>query len=114
MQAQEIKVLSEVTGYLGLDVILPCKFIQGPNKSDIVQVHWDLKPAEGEKITIIVFNVQFGVVVTEAPLKWRVEFAEQSLVIRDVKTEDAGLYSCTIATFPTGSFVGTTCLVLQG
>ncbi|XP_044064762.1 uncharacterized protein LOC122881989 isoform X2 [Siniperca chuatsi] len=43
----------------------------------------------------------------------RVEIAEQSLIIRDVEMRDAGLYTCSIAAFPSGSFAGSTNLVVQ-
>ncbi|XP_049438474.1 nectin-1-like isoform X2 [Epinephelus fuscoguttatus] len=114
LEAQEVKVSSTVTGYLGHDVTLPCTFIQGAQHADITQVQWELKPPEGENIVLIVFNVNFGVSVYNTFLKDRVELEEQSLIVRDVQMTDAGSYTCSIATFPSGSFEGTTNLVVQG
>ncbi|XP_049438475.1 nectin-1-like isoform X3 [Epinephelus fuscoguttatus] len=113
LEAQEVKVSSTVTGYLGHDVTLPCTFIQGAQHADITQVQWELKPPEGENIVLIVFNVNFGVSVYNTFLKDRVELEEQSLIVRDVQMTDAGSYTCSIATFPSGSFEGTTNLVVQ-
>lgn len=113
LEAQEVKVSSTVTGYLGHDVTLPCTFIQGAQHADITQVQWELKPPEGEKIILIVFNLNFGTSVHNTSLKGRVELKEQSLIIRDVEMSDAGPYTCSIATFPSGSFEGTTNLVVQ-
>ncbi|XP_044064763.1 nectin-1-like isoform X3 [Siniperca chuatsi] len=103
----------EVTGYLGHDVTLPCQFIPGPKEANITQVQWELKPPEGEKFIILVFNVLHGVNTKDTFLKERVEIAEQSLIIRDVEMRDAGLYTCSIAAFPSGSFAGSTNLVVQ-
>uniref|UniRef100_A0A8D0AYY5 Ig-like domain-containing protein n=1 Tax=Sander lucioperca TaxID=283035 RepID=A0A8D0AYY5_SANLU len=113
LEAQEVKVLPEVTGYLGRDVTLPCQFIQAPQGSNITQVQWDLISPEGKEILIIVFNVQFGLNVPES-FKGRVDIAEQSLIIRGVEMRDAGSYTCSIASFPSGSLKGTTNLVVQG
>uniref|UniRef100_A0A8P4G2Y7 Ig-like domain-containing protein n=1 Tax=Dicentrarchus labrax TaxID=13489 RepID=A0A8P4G2Y7_DICLA len=114
LEAQEIKVRPEVTGYLGHDVTLPCQFIPGAKGANITQVQWDLKPPEGERILIIVFSVTHGSIAHDTFLKERVKMAEQSLIIRDVNMTDAGLYTCSIATFPSGSFEGTINLVVQG
>lgn len=103
-----------MTRYVGHDVTLPCHFIQGQNDSKITQVQWALKPPEGEEIIIIAFSSTYGVDVPETFLKGRVEIEEQSLIIRDVEKADAGSYTCSITTFPSGSFEGTTNLVVQG
>lgn len=113
LEAQQVKVLPEVTGYLGQDVTLPCHFIPGP-EAKIVQSQWDLKPPEGEKSVIVVYNDVSGVNTFETFLKERVEIAEQSLIIKDVEIRDAGSYTCSITTYPSGSFEGTTNLVVQG
>ncbi|XP_073341712.1 nectin 1a-like [Pagrus major] len=113
LESQDVKVQPEVTGYLGHDVKLPCHFIQGLNASHITQVQWELKSPGGEEIVITVFSNIFGVSVRDTFLKNRVEFAEQSLIIKNVEKGDAGSYTCSIATFPSGSFEGTTNLVVQ-
>ncbi|XP_037641992.1 nectin-4-like [Sebastes umbrosus] len=111
-EAQEVKVKPEVTGYLGHDVTLPCQFIPGPGGDNITQFQWNLETPEGEKI-LSVSSVQFGVNVHESFLKERVEITEQSLIIRNVEMGDAGSYTCTFSTFPSGSFEGTTKLVVR-
>ncbi|XP_051262601.1 nectin-1-like [Dicentrarchus labrax] len=112
VEAQEVKVWPEMTAYIRYDVTLPCQFIPGAKGANITQVQWDLKPPEGERILIIAFSVTHGSIAHDTFLKERVEMAEQSLTIRDVNMKDAGLYTCSIATFPSGSFEGTTNLVV--
>ncbi|CAM9269272.1 unnamed protein product, partial [Lampetra planeri] len=113
LPAQEIQVRPEVTGYLGNDVTLPCRFIQGQQAANVSQVQWDLESPEGAKVRLIVSNVIFGVERPDSPLRERVEIADQSLIIKDVKMSDSGLYTCSIAAFPSGSFQETTELVVQ-
>lgn len=112
LEADQVKALS-VTEYLGHDVTLPCQFTQEPNTS-ITQVQWDLMSPEGNKNRIIVSNPRFGVNISESPLKDRVEIIEQSLIIKNFQISDAGSYICSIAAFPSGSFEGTTKLIVQG
>ncbi|XP_042346008.1 nectin-3-like protein [Plectropomus leopardus] len=112
LEAQEVKVWPAVTGYLEHDVTLPCEFIQGPQRADITQVQWELKSPEDVQI-LIVSNVQFGVSVHNTSLKGRVELEKQSLIIKNVEMTDAGSYTCSIATFPSGAFEGTTNLVVK-
>ncbi|XP_023128815.1 uncharacterized protein LOC111570341 [Amphiprion ocellaris] len=112
IEAQKVDVLPEVTGYLQNDVTLSCQFIQGPKDSNITQFQWDLLQPEGEDITLAVSNSQHGVHIPESPLKGRVEIAEQSLIIKKMEMTDAGSYTCRIFTFPSGSFEGTTKLVV--
>lgn len=71
-------------------------------------------PPEGEKITILVFNTQYGVNVSESPLKGRLNISKQSLIITGVQKTDEGSYTCKIVTFPSGSFDGTTNLTVVG
>lgn len=114
LEAQEAKVQPEVTGYLGHDVTLPCRFIQGPPDSNITQVQWDVQQPQKEKITIIVSHTIYGVHLHETFLKERVKMEGQSLRIKSVNMTDAGLYTCSIITFPSGSFEGTTNFIVQG
>ncbi|KAI3360546.1 hypothetical protein L3Q82_002421 [Scortum barcoo] len=113
LETQKVEVRREVTGYVGRDVTLPCQFIKRTENATITQIQWDYKPPGGEKIIIVVFHVQFGVNASDTFLKDRLETANQSLTIRDVKMRDAGSYICTIVTFPDGSFEGITKLVVQ-
>uniref|UniRef100_UPI003AAAFB0A myelin protein P0-like isoform X1 n=2 Tax=Centroberyx gerrardi TaxID=166262 RepID=UPI003AAAFB0A len=116
-EAQDIRVWPEVIGYLGRDVTLPCQFIKGPSDSFFNQVQWDLLPPDGKKIPIIVSNIKYGDYIANTTLKGRVDIADSSkgdhsLIIRDVKMADGGRYTCSIATFPSGSFEGTTTLIV--
>uniref|UniRef100_A0A668TRH7 Ig-like domain-containing protein n=1 Tax=Oreochromis aureus TaxID=47969 RepID=A0A668TRH7_OREAU len=107
----------EVTGYLGHDVTLSCQLIQGPNHTSVTQVQWALQDEEGtgeKKVTLIVFNTVYGVNISESPLKERVVFDKHSLVIKALEMKDAGSYTCSISTFPSGAFEGTTKLVVEG
>ncbi|KAF3692118.1 Nectin-4 Ig superfamily receptor LNIR Nectin cell adhesion molecule 4 [Channa argus] len=114
LEAQQLKVFPEVTGYLGEAAIsLPCQFIRGPNNESISQLQWDFEPLKGNKTRIIVFSSQHGVNRLESPLKERVEIAGHSLTIRDVEMKDAGVYTCSVATFPSGSFEGKTHLTVK-
>ncbi|XP_054477777.1 uncharacterized protein LOC129109685 isoform X1 [Anoplopoma fimbria] len=108
LEAEEVKV----TGYIGHDVTLPCQFIPRPNDT-ITQVQWEFEPPDGEKINIIVSSSIHGATVNESFLKGRVEIEEQSLIIRDVESSDAGSYTWTISSFPRGVFDGTINLLVQ-
>uniref|UniRef100_A0A3B3IM97 Ig-like domain-containing protein n=1 Tax=Oryzias latipes TaxID=8090 RepID=A0A3B3IM97_ORYLA len=111
--AQKVEVLSQVTGYVGFDVTLPCRFIQGKESSNVTQSQWDFLSPDGNKTKIMVFNKQHGKGVHESHLKGRVDMDDQSLQIKNVAFSDAGSYICTINTFPLGSFHDTTQLHVQ-
>nr|XP_040022637.1 nectin-2-like [Gasterosteus aculeatus aculeatus] len=112
ISAQKVKVLPSVTGYLGHDVTLPCQFILGPSDTKD-QLQWELQPAEGKKINIVVSHHKFGVNVSDSFLKGRVEIKEESLIIHKVEMRDEGSYTCSITAFPSGSLKGTTQLHVQ-
>lgn len=88
--------------------------MQGPSKDNVSQVQWDLLEPVGNKTLLIIYSVDYGVNIPDSPLKGRVEITEQSLIIRDVELGDAGLYVCSISTFPSGSFDGKTNLIVKG
>ncbi|KAL3980516.1 myelin associated glycoprotein [Sarotherodon galilaeus] len=114
--AQRVEVSPEVTGYLGHDVTLSCQLIQGPNHTNVTQVQWALQDEGGtgkKKVTLIVFNTMFGMNISESPLKERVAFDKHSLIIKALEMKDAGSYTCSISTFPSGTFEGTTKLVVE-
>uniref|UniRef100_A0A3Q4HRA1 Ig-like domain-containing protein n=1 Tax=Neolamprologus brichardi TaxID=32507 RepID=A0A3Q4HRA1_NEOBR len=112
--AQRVEVSPEVTGYIGNDVTLSCQLIQGPTQTNVTQVQWALQDEEGTgKVTLIVFNSMYGVNISESPLKERVAFDKHSLIIKALEMKDAGSYICSISTFPSGTFEGTTKLVVR-
>ncbi|KAJ4931230.1 hypothetical protein JOQ06_025528 [Pogonophryne albipinna] len=113
LEAQEVKVQPEVTGYLGEEVTLRCQFIPGPEDDIISQVQWELETPAGEGILIIASKGESEVTVHNSSLKGRVKIAEQSLIIGDVEKEDAGSYTCTVTAYPSGAFEGTTKLVVK-
>lgn len=113
LEAQNIEVQPEVTGYVEHDVTLPCRFIPGSKEANITQAQWTLKTPAGEDMIIIVNSPVFGNDVHDTFLKDRVNSDGQSLIIRDVKLGDAGLYTCSVATFPSGSFEGTTKFIVH-
>uniref|UniRef100_A0A3Q3LBL5 Ig-like domain-containing protein n=1 Tax=Mastacembelus armatus TaxID=205130 RepID=A0A3Q3LBL5_9TELE len=114
VSAQQLTVWPEVTGYLGHNVTLPCKFNSGAKGTAMSQVQWDLLQPEGKNIIIIVSSVQHGAHIHESSLKGRVGISEESLIIKSVEMRDAGSYTCRVATFPSGSFEGTTKLIVLG
>lgn len=114
LEAQQLNVLPEVTGYLGQDVILPCEFTQGSKNVSITQSQWSILQQEGEPVNIIVVSSQFGPSISNSTLKGRVEPDGQSLRIKGVEMRDAGSYICTLTTFPLGTLEGTTQLVVRG
>lgn len=112
LEAQQVQ--QEVTAYLGNDVTLQCQSIPQGENGHISQFQWDLKQKEGNEITIIVSNKQFGDNTSDTFLKDRVKTEELSLKIRNVELGDAGLYTCTISTFPLGSLKRSTNLIVLG
>lgn len=101
LQAQKLKVKPEVIGYLNEEVILDCHVVPGPDNFTIILVEWDLASLKGDT-TILVFDGQHGMSIKDSPLKQRVNLTDFSLKIRDVKMTDAGLYTCSVTTFPKG------------
>ncbi|XP_017271007.1 junctional adhesion molecule-like [Kryptolebias marmoratus] len=110
-EARKLNVPPGVTGSLGDNVTLPCQ-IQSQEETKITQIQWDFTQPEGNKNSIIVFNIQYGISIHESPLKGRVNISEQSLTITDVEKTDEGLYTCSIVSFPGGALEGTTKLTV--
>uniref|UniRef100_A0A3P9J2N3 Immunoglobulin V-set domain-containing protein n=1 Tax=Oryzias latipes TaxID=8090 RepID=A0A3P9J2N3_ORYLA len=100
--AQKVEVLSQVTGYVGFDVTLPCRFIQGKESSNVTQSQWDFLSPDGNKTCIIVFNKQHGKGVHESHLKGRVDMDDQSLQIKNEPEADASGPSTQMLDGPAG------------
>ncbi|CAI5663698.1 nectin-3-like protein [Oreochromis aureus] len=114
LNAQQLKMLAEMSASIGNDVTIPCQLIQQPENTSITQVQWTLQQPEKEGFPIIVCNSQYGVNIPKSRLSQRVKLAEQALMIQAVEMADAGSYTCSISTFPSGKFEGTTKLVVEG
>uniref|UniRef100_A0A8C1IXR3 Immunoglobulin V-set domain-containing protein n=1 Tax=Cyprinus carpio TaxID=7962 RepID=A0A8C1IXR3_CYPCA len=74
---------------------------------------------QSSKYQIMVFHMDLGLSMHETPLKDRVSFSrsspsidEVSIIIKDVKISDQGVYSCDYTIFPSGSHTGQTTLIV--
>ncbi|XP_013765975.1 nectin-2-like [Pundamilia nyererei] len=112
--AKQLKASAEVSAFIGNDVTMPCQLIQQPENTNITQVQWTLLQPEQEGVPLIVYNSQLGLNIPNSPLSQRVKLAGQSLIIKAVEMEDAGLYTCSISAFPSGKFERITKLVVEG
>uniref|UniRef100_A0A3B3C8U3 Ig-like domain-containing protein n=1 Tax=Oryzias melastigma TaxID=30732 RepID=A0A3B3C8U3_ORYME len=108
-----MKGVSEVTGYVGHDVTLPCSFIPGTKYSNVTQSQWEFLSPDGNKTLIMVSSKDHGECVHESHLKGRVDMEDQLLLIKNVELSDAGSYICTVSTFPLGILDVTTKLDVQ-
>uniref|UniRef100_A0A671NJA3 Ig-like domain-containing protein n=1 Tax=Sinocyclocheilus anshuiensis TaxID=1608454 RepID=A0A671NJA3_9TELE len=108
-------------GYHCHDVTLLCQYIHGNTEDKIQQMQWTWQN-ESSKCEIMVFSMDHGLSLHDTFLKDRVSFSkssppiyEASIIIKDVKMSDQGVYSCAYTTFPSGSHTGqTTLTVLEG
>uniref|UniRef100_A0A8C6KLV9 Ig-like domain-containing protein n=1 Tax=Nothobranchius furzeri TaxID=105023 RepID=A0A8C6KLV9_NOTFU len=113
LQAQKLEFQSEVTGYLGHDVILPCELIQGQNLASLSLVQWNFQQAGKNKTIILVYSPDHGISIRESPLKGRVKISKYSLVINNVSQTDHGAYACEVTIFPGGKFEATIALTVE-
>ncbi|XP_026140956.1 nectin-4-like isoform X2 [Carassius auratus] len=118
LYGQKVVTDPKVTVYQGNDVTLLCQYIHRSSEDKITQVQWTWQNQSSE-YKIMVFNNDYGLHIHETPLKDRVSFSksspsidEASIIIRDVKISDQGLYSCDITIFPGGSLTGQTTLIV--
>lgn len=115
LQAETIQMKAEVWGYVGQEVILPCDYDPGPSNGGVSQVQWELKAtnsAEQHKL-LIVHAVSSGLTHTNDEYLDKLALKEYSLVIKNVNVEDAGVYVCDLATFPSGTLSGQTTLFIS-
>ncbi|KAJ0000044.1 hypothetical protein NQD34_011886, partial [Periophthalmus magnuspinnatus] len=98
----EIHVSPKVWGHVGQEeIILPCQLTPSQDNESVTQVQWELHTSEvNTKIVHVVSTRQ-----TNIPDKYKdkLELKEYSLVIKNVEVEDAGVYICSLTTFPGGS-----------
>uniref|UniRef100_A0A8C1V0U8 Ig-like domain-containing protein n=1 Tax=Cyprinus carpio TaxID=7962 RepID=A0A8C1V0U8_CYPCA len=102
----------------GHDVTLFCQYINGNTEDKILQMQWTWQN-ESSKYEIMVFSMDHGLSLHDTFLKDRVSFRkssppiyEASIIIKDVKMRDQGVYSCAYTTFPSGSHTGQTTLTV--
>uniref|UniRef100_A0A8C7C9D4 Ig-like domain-containing protein n=1 Tax=Oncorhynchus kisutch TaxID=8019 RepID=A0A8C7C9D4_ONCKI len=106
----QVSVEPQVTGYLGNDVTLRCKLLQG----NLIQAEWQWDKSDTKTFTIAVFSPNLG-----QNISGRLKFAgastgDSSITIKDVEMTDAGKYICLLTVFPSGSFERTTILTVLG
>uniref|UniRef100_A0A3P8YYC8 Ig-like domain-containing protein n=1 Tax=Esox lucius TaxID=8010 RepID=A0A3P8YYC8_ESOLU len=108
--ADRISWDKHVMGYLGNDVKLGCKLLNG----SLNQFQWHLVKPEN-KVTLLVHNPEHGLFIHETPLKGRLESAgtalDASITIKDVQMNDTGTYTCVVTSFPVGEFKETSPLL---
>ncbi|XP_067249490.1 myelin protein P0-like isoform X1 [Chanodichthys erythropterus] len=119
LHGQKIFTHLEVTGYQGHDVTMLCQYIHGTTKDNISQVQWTWNN-QSNKYEIMIFNMDHGLFLHDTFLKDRVSFSKSSpliydasIIIRDVRMSDQGVYSCDYTTFPSGSYKGQTTLKVR-
>ncbi|XDV40092.1 hypothetical protein PO909_009235 [Leuciscus waleckii] len=120
LHGQKVFTHLEVTGNQGHDVTLVCQYIHGNTKDTISQVQWTWHN-QSNTCEIMIFNMNHGL-LHDTFLNDRVSFStnltltnDASIIIRDVRMSDQGVYSCDYTTFPSGSFKGqTTLTVIEG
>uniref|UniRef100_A0A673IMP4 Ig-like domain-containing protein n=1 Tax=Sinocyclocheilus rhinocerous TaxID=307959 RepID=A0A673IMP4_9TELE len=121
LHGQKVVTNLKVTGYQGYDVTLLCQYIHGNTEDKIQQMQWTWQN-ESSKCEIMVFSMDHGLSLHDTFLKDRVSFSkssppiyEASIIIKDVKMSDQGVYSCAYTTYPSSSHTGqTTRTVLEG
>uniref|UniRef100_A0A9J7YNV8 Ig-like domain-containing protein n=1 Tax=Cyprinus carpio carpio TaxID=630221 RepID=A0A9J7YNV8_CYPCA len=118
LHGQKVVTDLKVTGYQGHDVTLLCQYINGNTEDKILQMQWTWQN-ESSKYEIMVFSTDHGLSLQDTFLKDRVSFRkssppiyEASIIIKDVKMSDQGVYSCAYTTFPSGSHTGQTTLTV--
>ncbi|XP_034144623.1 nectin-3-like protein isoform X3 [Esox lucius] len=111
LSADRISLDKHVKGYLGNDVKLGCKLLNGK----LTQFQWLLVKPENT-VTLLVHNPDHGLSIHETPLKGRLESAgtalDASITIKDVQMNDTGTYTCEVSSFPDGYFRGNVTLTV--
>ncbi|XP_034973414.2 nectin-2 isoform X2 [Zootoca vivipara] len=114
--AQRVKVLDEVTGYLGQEVTLPCTFVSMGTEIKVSQVTW-MKEAAGRKQNVAVFHPDHKPSYPLETERGRIRFRTQTLedatlIIGPLRMADEGTYACEFAAYPSGNENGITNLVV--
>ncbi|KAJ6663578.1 hypothetical protein lerEdw1_009657 [Lerista edwardsae] len=111
---QWVEVQDEVTGYLGQEVTLPCRFAAtrpGANVQ-VSQVNW-VKEAGGKKQNVAVYHPKHGHGYPAEEGSDRIRFRtlsleDATLVISRLLVSDEGTYTCRFAAYPLGNEDGVT------
>ncbi|KAI7806792.1 myelin protein P0-like isoform X1 [Triplophysa rosa] len=122
LQGQRVDTDGEVIGYQNHDVTLTCHYIHGKTEDNLSQVQWTWQnhSHKHDPIVIIINHQEYGTTVHNTSLKERVSFIERpkltpdaSIIIKDVKMTDQGVYSCDYTTYPSGTKTGVTTLKVK-
>ncbi|XP_056619417.1 myelin protein P0-like isoform X2 [Triplophysa dalaica] len=122
LQGQRVVTDGEVIGDQNHDVTLSCHYIQRNKEDNLVQVHWTWQNHSNkhDPIVIILNHQKHGTTVHNTSLKERVRFIktpnltiDASIIIKDVKMIDQGVYSCVYITYPIGTITGITTLKVK-
>ncbi|KAJ7303980.1 hypothetical protein JRQ81_011496 [Phrynocephalus forsythii] len=114
--AQRVKVLHEVTGYMGKEVVLPCEFAAATSDIKVSQVTW-VKESGGRKQNVAVYHPDHGPSYPMEGNQSRIHFrtpslGDATLVINPVRMADEATYTCEFATYPLGNEDGATNLII--
>ncbi|XP_020028580.2 poliovirus receptor homolog [Castor canadensis] len=107
----DVKVLSQVIGFVGESVTLPCHLQLVESTLEVTQITWMREEPED---TVAVFHPKQGATYPDPK---RTRFAayrqgmdpqdmdvwDASLILAEVRAEDEANYTCTFATYPMGS-----------
>ncbi|KAI7806520.1 putative poliovirus receptor-related protein 3-like [Triplophysa rosa] len=122
LRGQRVDTDGEVIGYQNHNVTLPCHYILGKTEDNLIQVQWTWQnhSHKHDPIVIIINHQEYGTSVYKTSLKERVSFIERpkltpdgSIIIKDVKITDQGVYSCVYTTYPSGTKTGVTTLKVK-
>ncbi|XP_068174075.1 nectin-3-like protein isoform X1 [Antennarius striatus] len=103
VSSNKLIVHKKLTAVLGKDIILPCKIEM--TDTNFTQSSWQQNFAKNVTV-IVVFNPDYG---TDYDSKYKNRASlinpskeDASIILRGVQLSDAGLYTCKMASFPSG------------
>nr|XP_012996368.1 poliovirus receptor homolog [Cavia porcellus] len=111
METPSMQKPSNVTGYVGQNVTLPCRLRVLEPGIHVSQFTWENQQLEGALQHVATFHHD-GRTFSREPRRMRFVAAkaggnltDASLMLSDLRVEDGGSYKCSIATFPRGTIV---------
>ncbi|XP_041032768.1 nectin-2-like [Carcharodon carcharias] len=107
--AEELSVNEFATGYLGMEVMLPCQLQTSQPGLTVIQVTWARKADQWR--TLALCNPKHGTSYPQRPGSSRLRFKNPScqdatLVVSDLEMSDSDVYNCKFTTYPNGSIWG--------